>query len=802
MKKCLSIFILFFLGFIGLSLSANAGFPAPEPINTYHGIGMKEGSDSIHLESTLLNFYIASLGENDDNENRLEMCYTLKNETDSPHKQTFYLPVENSKKDIERIQISTQKENIQPTLRYSYLNPYQSILSNLSGLREEYNEEGFYKKNLSVHHYTFELSNLPSEQRLEVQYKYSFDSAKTNLFTNSLSSYSMAEKRIGIYAASQIDFYFVGDDVSDPLLDLKVYNISTGMIESNVGISLAQKEELTFEEFAFLEYNPDSGISHMDYYNAIVEKLSEASYSINGIRELEVMRLRGLQAWLQYDLYFSELESLINKISLPISGYRDYSGFLLDFSFEFLSFFKNPGKMDIHIVTEFNFSNSNFIEVEDGYLQSNVQYDEAMYFSLSLQYSYEETLDRLDQYITIFFLYILYILPVVGLLIFFFVDKKRFQRNTAYLTLFLMYNVGYAGFLSILFSYFFYVSYALLIVSMGFLIFELFGLKKNSLIQFIGSCALWCISTIFLCLGEISTAGVICFMLGAILTIYFFVHLLRYENDITSNGGNTQKKERYLAVGYLSMKEFVVTVILMVVVLAIVCFISGLLYKILPSYICFFICMAILLPSFLGIIYGKAMRDSREFRQFFKDLDINQLEKALEKKLSHPKLHPETKNYYYILFASYALVYQRELYEAYEEKIFVPKNKTFRRIYDFSRLHILLPKDEFEAIASKLRKNYYNKRGYLRKLDQFIERAKPLYQKKNTVSIDVLYKKEKKNPFEKAIDLFILIYVYRNQGEETKARALEEQFKKDYAQMKVLVERLEQTEEREEKKEL
>ena len=117
-------------------------------------------------------------------------------------------------------------------------------------------------------------------------------------------------------------------------------------------------------------------------------------------------------------------------------------------------------------------------------------------------------------------------------------------------------------------------------------------------------------------------------------------------------------------------------------------------------------------------------------------------------------------------------------------------------------MHILLPKDEFEAIASKLRKNYYNKRGYLRKLDQFIERAKPLYQKKNTVSIDVLYKKEKKNPFEKAIDLFILIYVYRNQGEETKARALEEQFKKDYAQMKVLVERLEQTEEREEKKEL
>ena len=50
--------------------------------------------------------------------------------------------------------------------------------------------------------------------------------------------------------------------------------------------------------------------------------------------------------------------------------------------------------------------------------------------------------------------------------------------------------------------------------------------------------------------------------------------------------------------------------------------------------------------------------------------------------------------------------------------------------------------------------------------------------------------------------MFILIYVYRNQGEETKARALEEQFKRDYAQMKVLVERLEQTEEREEKKEL
>lgn len=204
----------------------------------------------------------------------------------------------------------------------------------------------------------------------------------------------------------------------------------------------------------------------------------------------------------------------------------------------------------------------------------------------------------------------------------------------------------------------------------------------------------------------------------------------------------------------------------------------------------------------MGIILGKARKDSKEFRQFFKDLDIEKLEKALELKLSHPKIHPETRNYYYLLFSSYALVYRKELYEAYEEKIFVPQNKVYRRIYDFSRLHILLSKDEYDRIEEKLRKNYYNKKAYLKKLDQFCERAKPMYHKQNTVSIDLLYRQETKNAFQKAIDLFLLIQVYRNQGDEEKAQSLENEFRKSYSQMEVLIERLDQREVVAEKKEL
>lgn len=802
MKKCFSFLALFFLGLTVLSLSALAGIP-PAKANLYHGIMMQDGKDSIYLQSTQLDFYIDSLDETDIHHNHLEMLYSFKNIGSTPCVATFYLPVENASTNLEQLQIMAKEEALQPQLRYSYTSEYQDFAQNLNSLKDTYQEEGFYKRNLPVHHYTFKLIGLSPDQRLEVLYKYSFSFNETKLFTNSLSSYSMSENIVGVYAAPELDFYFVGDDVVDPLSSMKVCALGTDSEIKEVKIALSKKEELTFEEFAFLNYKEHPGLTHVDYYNAVVDKLLEDTYSYDRVRDIQTIQLDFLQSWVQYELNFGANETIENKISLPISGFRGADDFAFTFSFAFLQFFKNPGKINLRIFTDFYLWNRDFTKTEYGYVQSDIEYEEFSYFTFKLQAEEGGDIAWLENYITYAFLYLLYILPIVGLCIFFFVDKKRFVRGTAYVSLFLIYSMGYASFVSLLYPYFFYVSYSLLIGSVIFLLIELFVLKKNSLIQLLGTFGLWILATIFLCLRELEVAGVICFLFGCILTIYSLVHLIGRGNVTPdSRKDKNFKKERFIAVGYTSMREFVVTVIFMLIVLFIACLISGLLSQIIPPYACFFISIGVILLGFLGIILGKARKDSKEFRQFFKDLDIEKLEKALELKLSHPKIHPETRNYYYLLFSSYALVYRKELYEAYEEKIFVPQNKVYRRIYDFSRLHILLSKDEYDRIEEKLRKNYYNKKAYLKKLDQFCERAKPMYHKQNTVSIDLLYRQETKNAFQKAIDLFLLIQVYRNQGDEEKAQSLENEFRKSYSQMEVLIERLDQREVVAEKKEL
>ncbi|MDE6584210.1 MAG: hypothetical protein K2K15_02300, partial [Anaeroplasmataceae bacterium] len=195
---------------------------------------------------------------------------------------------------------------------------------------------------------------------------------------------------------------------------------------------------------------------------------------------------------------------------------------------------------------------------------------------------------------------------------------------------------------------------------------------------------------------------------------------------------------------------------------------------------------------FIILILINRLVHLKPFFRLYKDLDINRFTESLEKIINIPHLDSETRNKYLILFAKHMLIFNKEKFYELLKQCRLPKAK--RYLYEYSGLsfHYGQTKEEFDNAFEKMKREYYNQKLKLKRITQFYEFWQPYFGTNLKVDITRIYKYDTKRPYVNAVNLFLLIYYYHNEGNLSKVKELKTLFMSKYSMIVEFVKDLDQ----------
>ncbi len=241
--------------------------------------------------------------------------------------------------DTDKYDITVNGEIVEKKIRHSLKYSYQQFVleKDLAMLEDGFAEDEFYKSDLTVTKYVFQVSELNSEQN-----KDSYHNAAAVAFDvkkgigdhriwlpehNGCHMQKDGDMRLHISVRqnmSEFELYVFGAPLSE-LPEWKVY--ADGWTEDGEEIygkvELINSETMIFEDFA-LSYRPEgSAASDIDWYNAVVAELkgnkgNSDEYPVALGTSFEYDFDSSLMRWYEYEITLAPGERIVNKVTAPM----------------------------------------------------------------------------------------------------------------------------------------------------------------------------------------------------------------------------------------------------------------------------------------------------------------------------------------------------------------------------------------------------------------------------------------------------------------------------------------------------
>lgn len=211
-----------------------------------------------------------------------------------------------------------------------------------------------------------------------------FDSYGLTLYVDSDNSVTWNNNYTKIYEYDEIMLFSVGKQLSESFFN-PTYAVE---VRENVNDSVVYNEKTiqgstqyqylgagTFEDVMLYYYNENTGILLDDYYNAVVDKLNDSSYSYNGSFDMERFDVsRNLMLWYQYDVSVPPKQTVINKVVAPtyptVDGYFTPSKYHYEYLLSPAASWASFANLDVTINTSCFMTNPSlegFVKTETGY---------------------------------------------------------------------------------------------------------------------------------------------------------------------------------------------------------------------------------------------------------------------------------------------------------------------------------------------------------------------------------------------------------------------------------------------------
>lgn len=362
-------------------------------------------SSPIVVQHELLTFDISEFPQNHYYEEtdflaytgRVSAEYTFKNPSDLEVTATLAFPFGITPdygydfNDLDKYGVQINGEDVEVTIRHTLTYPYSQFdpETDIPRLADDYITAGIYSPDTTVTVYKWTVSGIDEEQ-------YRVPAIATDISKNeSERVYYLANQNGGHLQkngdlrisrsirnkneAPAVYLYVFGKPL-DTLPTWKFYQ--DGGVENGEEISgqatFAGSESMTLLEFALENYDSQSGVSEIDWYNAVVCDLSDSENS----RDFPIATPSGylsgfshyLMRWYQYEITLKPGQSLVNTVTAPIYPDIDagYSSSIYTYTYLLspASTWVGFGELDIVVNTPYYMTDCNlsgFEKTEGGY---------------------------------------------------------------------------------------------------------------------------------------------------------------------------------------------------------------------------------------------------------------------------------------------------------------------------------------------------------------------------------------------------------------------------------------------------
>ena len=239
--------------------------------------------------------------------------------------------------DTEKYDITVNGQAIEKTIRYTLQGERQFDLSrDLPKLYDSYVTDDFYTPNMTVTKYTYRVGGANGEGLIdEKKYpaaKAAFDwdggDGSTKLYFPEMNGFHTQKNGDGRFSRSSdngdvFDVYAIGHPFSEPLV-WKCYQ-DGGVKDREVidgTVELVATETMTLEEFALANWSEDTGVSKVDWYNAVIDSFDENIGGNDVYNYIDASYQygfeRSLMRWYEYEITVEPGQSIVNTVTAPL----------------------------------------------------------------------------------------------------------------------------------------------------------------------------------------------------------------------------------------------------------------------------------------------------------------------------------------------------------------------------------------------------------------------------------------------------------------------------------------------------
>lgn len=328
--------------------SANSAQTQWEGVDSAGAI-VRDGGSPIIVEKELLTFDIQEFPDNHyfDLDSYLAYSgkvtaeYTFFNPADYAVTATLLFPFgcepmyatnEYYGKDTEKYDILIDGQPVEKVMRYTLSSGFDQfeLETDLALLHDDYVTDSFYTLDLPVTKYVFMPSGVNTETygAADAGFDMVRDDPERRIYfvdQNGLHTQDDGDLRVhsGVENGEAITVYVIGQDYAE-FPQWKFYQ--DGGVEDGEEIdgtmTLESREELSFRDLALSKWSADSGVSEIDWYNAIVAMLTGSSDSTGSnlhLWDLGSLDLsRYLMRWYEYEISVGPGERIANTVTAPI----------------------------------------------------------------------------------------------------------------------------------------------------------------------------------------------------------------------------------------------------------------------------------------------------------------------------------------------------------------------------------------------------------------------------------------------------------------------------------------------------
>lgn len=237
--------------------------------------------------------------------------------------------------DIDKYDIYVNGQPIEKSIRHT-LSTYQQkfdLEEELKSIQSTFGEHVFYNPGMVVTRYAFHPQDIDLVQNPDAHI--GFDVPRGNgdyriyiPSSNEAKFYIQEDGELRISAkvgenGSEFEMYVYGTPLS-AMPDFKIYKDGTVKDGDEISgrVEQGEKWKMTFQEHALFGWSEESGISRVDWYNAVLEEATrDTKYKAYPVVELPLFEERykeNLMRWYEYEITLKPGERIVNQVVAPV----------------------------------------------------------------------------------------------------------------------------------------------------------------------------------------------------------------------------------------------------------------------------------------------------------------------------------------------------------------------------------------------------------------------------------------------------------------------------------------------------